>query len=101
MNYLKEYGLNDNQINNIREHFIKEDGNNDIFEYSVKKVRTILDLFQSIGVKNLYDVIITGSDMFFDPIDSVIRRVEKYPDKKELPKLINEDVYNLILVDLL
>ncbi len=101
MNYLKNYNLSDEQINNI-EKLIKERGQNiDTFKYDPEKITSILDLFVSIGVSNIYGIITTNPSMFRDTVRSVKNRINKYGDKNELAKLLNEDANNLSLVGLI
>ena len=101
MNYLKNYNLSDEQINNI-EKLIKERGQNiDTFKYDPEKITSIIDLFVSIGVSNIYGIITTNPSMFRDTVRSVKNRINKYGDKNELAKLLNEDANNLSLVGLI
>ena len=101
MNYLKEYGITDEQIESIDKHFTEVYETPDVLLFEVEKVKEILDIFKSSGINNIYDVIITGSDMFFDTVESVKRRFNSYQNKEELVNLINEDANNLKLVDLI
>ena len=101
MNYLKNYNLSDEQINNI-EKLIKERGQNiDTFKYDPEKITSIIDLFVSIGVSIIYGIITTNPSMFRDTVRSVKNRINKYGDKNELAKLLNEDANNLSLVGLI
>ena len=101
MNYLKNYNLSDKQINNI-ENVIKERGINiDIFKYDPEKIISILDLFVSIGVSNIYGIITTNPSMFRDTVRSIRNRINKYSNINELARLLNEDANNLNLVGLI
>lgn len=101
MNYLKEYNITEEQIEEIDNYFTKTYGSSDVFKYEVEKVKSILDMFRDLNINNIYDVIMSGSDMFFDTAQSVKRRLDKYPNQEELSKLINADANNLKLVDLI
>lgn len=101
MNYLKEYNITEEQIEEIDNYFTKTYGSSDVFKYEVEKVKSILDMFRDLKINNIYDVIMSGSDMFFDTVASVKRRLDKYPNQEELSKLINADANNLKLVDLI
>lgn len=101
MNYLKEYNITEEQIEEIDNYFTKTYGSSDVFKYEVEKVKSILDMFRKLNINNIYDVIMSGSDMFFDTAQSVKRRLDKYPNQEELSKLINADANNLKLVDLI
>ena len=101
MNYLKEYNITEEQIEEIDNYFTKTYGSSDVFKYEVEKVKSILDMFRDLKINNIYDVIMSGSDMFFDTAQSIKRRLDKYPNQEELSKLINADANNLKLVDLI
>ncbi len=101
LDYLKDYGLNDEQIQRVIDAVNSEDVNIDIFKYDSEKVIEILNLFKSIGVINYYEIIVANPTMFCDTIKSIKARLDSYPDKVELARLINENVNNLSLVDLL
>lgn len=100
LNYLKEYNISDEQII-IIEQIIKDRGLDiDLFIYDDDKIKSILDLFISIGVKNIYGIMITNPSLFCDTIKSIENRINKYKNKDELAKLLNEDANNLNLVGL-
>ena len=100
MNYLKEYNITDEEIENIKKVLEAAEVNIDIFLYNKEKIKTILDLFRNIGVTNLYEVIITNPYMFYDTIRSIETKINGYKDKYELARLINEDPNNLEIIHL-
>lgn len=101
MDYLKNYNISDEQIRNI-EKIIKERGQNiDTFKYDSEKIIDILNLFTSFGVNNIYNIIITNPSMFRDTVRSIKNRIDKYIDKSELARLLNEDANNLSLIGLM
>ena len=101
LDYLNNYNISNEQIAIIEKN-IKEKGVNiDIFKYAPEKIISILNLFKSIGVTNFYNIIITNPSMFRDTITSIKNRINKYPNKNELAKLLDEDITNLSLVGLL
>ena len=100
MDYLKEYGITDEEIESIKRIVEVAEVNIDIFLFNEEKVESILDLFKNIGVKNLYEVIITNPYMFYDTVRSIEMRLKGYKDKAELARLINEDPTNLKLIQL-
>ena len=101
MDYLKNYNLSDEQINNV-ERAIKERGVNiDIFKYDPEKIISILDLFVSLGVTNIYGIITSNPSLFRDTVGSVKNRIDKYENKNELARLLNEDSNNLSLIGLI
>ena len=101
MNYLKNYNLSDEQIQNIENAIKEHNVNKDIFEYDSEKITDILNLFLSIGVTNLYNIIITNPSMFCDTVSSIKNRINKYENKYELARLLNDDALNLNLIGLL
>lgn len=100
MNYLKEYNIKEEEIINIEKVLDAAEVNIDIFLYNEDKVKRILDLFKNIGVKNLYEVIITNPYMFYDTVRSIETKINGYKDKYELARLINEDPNNLEIIHL-
>ncbi len=101
MNYLKKYNLSMEQIKDIEKTILDNNIDIDMFIYDSDKIEEILDLFVSIGVINLYNIIITHPAMFCDTVSSIKRRIDKYEDKSKLAKLLNEDALNLGLIELL
>lgn len=101
MNYLKDYNFSDEQIRNIETSIVEHDVNVDIFKYDTEKIIEILNLFLSIGVTNLYNIIMTNPSIFCDTVSSIKNRINKYENKYELAKLLNEDALNLSLIGLL
>lgn len=100
MDYLKDYGITDEEIENINNILDAAEVNIDIFLFNEEKVKSILDLFKNIGVKNFYKIIITNPYMFYDTVRSIETKIKGYRDKAELARLINEDPNNLDIIHL-
>ena len=100
MNYLKKYNITDEEINDIIKVLEVAEVNVDMFRYNEEKITGVLDLFYNIGVRNIYEVIITNPYMFYDTIRSIKVRIDSYKDKEELARLINQDARNLDLIGL-
>ena len=101
MNYLEIYGINKNQIKNIEQILEENDLDVSHFIYDEQSIKDILDQFVGIGVTKLYKVIMTNPFLFYDHPESVKKRINKYENKSELAKLIDDDTNNLGLVSLL
>ena len=101
MNYLTKFSLTEEQIKNIEKLFDERFHNHDVFLYEVEKVKTILGYFVDLGVNDLYDIIMTAPNMFYDTAISIKMRLDSYSNKEELSRLLNADPYNLLLVNLL
>ncbi len=101
MNYLKNYHLSDEQIKKIEDAIKEHHVNIDIFKYDPEKIVAILNLFLSIGVTNLYNIIITNPSLFCDTVSSIENRMNQYENKDELARRLNEDARNLNLIGLL
>ena len=100
MNYLNDYNITNEQIEDIKKVFDKAEVNVDIFLYNEEKIKRILDIFKNLGIKNLYDIIITNPYMFYDTVRSIETKIKGYRDKAELARLINEDPNNLDIIHL-
>ena len=99
MNYLKDYNISLEQINYLKENFDNKQQDN--FIYNNDKIKKILNIFLELGITNLYNIIITNPDMFFDTLDSIKKRIDNYDNKEELRRLLNEDALNLHIIGLL
>ena len=100
MNYLKEYGITEDEIKNISKILDKAEVDIDIFLYNEEKIKSILDLFKNIGVNNLYDIIITNPYMFCDRVETIKKKIDSYGDIEKLRDLLNIDASNLEIINL-
>lgn len=101
MDYLKEYGLNDEQINSFRNLVINTGNNIDIFEVEDDEIKKILNLFVNIGVTNIYGIMMTNPSLFHDTVSSIKERIDEYGNNEELANLLNRDSNNLSLIGML
>lgn len=49
--------------------------------FKIPKIVDILNLFLSIGVTNIYNIIIINPSMFYDTVTSIKNRINKYENK--------------------
>lgn len=100
MDYLKDYNISDDELDNIRRVLGEAEVNIDMFLYNKEKIKSILDLFKNIGVTNFYGIIVTDPYMFYDTVKGIASKINGYRDKGELARLINEDPKNLDIIHL-
>lgn len=100
MEYLSDYGITDEQKEEILRVLKIFDISEDVFIFSHKKIRKILDLFLENKITNLYGILTTNPTLFRDSYESIKKRLESYENKEELASLINDNPENLVLVDL-
>ncbi len=98
--YLKKYNLDDEEIKDIEKAIDNSFAQKELFIYEPDKVTKILDLFVSIGVTNIYGIMIINPELFFENYNYIEKMINSYEDKESLAKLINEDANNLKLIDL-
>ncbi len=90
MNYIKNYGLTDEDIKEIEEYLSDEDINN--YYVSELRVAEILDYLKSLGIKNIKDILMYKSNIFYESVNIIKKNI---PNDKIIIKLINEDYQNL------
>ena len=93
MDYFKKYGLNEEDINEI-ENYIEDD---DINNYYVNELEIIdiLDYLMEIGIKNIKDILKYKTNIFYEKLNNIKKSFE---DRKDVVKLINEDITNFELI---
>ena len=62
-----------------------------------ERVSSIIDYFISIGITNIKDIIITKPNLFYDDVNSIKERIEKYSNTNIL-ELLKEDPINFDLI---
>lgn len=90
MNYIKNYGLTDEDIKEIEEYLSDEDINN--YYVSELRVAEILDYLKSLGIKNIKDILMYKSNIFYEGVNTIKKNI---PNDKIIIELINEDYQNL------
>lgn len=90
MNYIKNYGLTDEDIKEIEEYLSDEDINN--YYVSELRVAEILDYLKSLGIKNIKDILMYKSNIFYESVNTIKKNI---PNDKIIIELINEDHQNL------
>ncbi len=100
LSYLKKYNLSEEEIKEIENSIDNSYAQKELFIYEKEKVIEILDLFVSIGVTNIYGIMILNPELFFENYNFIKDMINSYDDKDTLAKLINEDANNLKLIGL-
>lgn len=93
MDYFKKYGLNEEDIKEI-ENYIEDD---DINNYYVNELEIIqiLDYLTEIGLNNIKDILKYKTNIFYEKLNNIKKSFE---DRKDVVKLINEDIINFELI---
>lgn len=100
MDYLKQYNISDKQIDELKE-IMKQTETINNFRYNKEDIKEILDIFQKLGVRDIYQIIKTNPYLFYDTKESIQERIDEYPNKKALSFLLNMDAENLKLINML
>lgn len=100
MDYLKEYNITEEEIVDIKRSILENEMDENLFIYDYDKIKKILDLFISIGVTNLYGILVTNPLIFGESYEHIKEKVDSYQDKEKLRDLINEDAMNLSIINL-
>lgn len=95
MNYLTKYNLTNEDIKDII-NSIDDDDKLEL-ELNEERVSSIIDYFLSIGLTNIKDIIITKPNLFYDDINSIKMRIEKYSNTNII-ELLKEDPINFDLI---
>ena len=95
MDYLKKYGLTDKEIDDVKSKIEESNVDIDLFLYDENRIMRILDVFSSIGVTNIYGILMVNPDMFGENYSYIKQKVNQYNDKEKLAALLNEDAMNL------
>ena len=95
MEYLTKYNLTTEDIRDITSS-IDEDDKLEL-DLNEERVSLIIDYFLSIGITNIKDIIITKPNLFYDDVNSIKERIEKYSNTNIL-ELLKEDPINFDLI---
>ena len=95
MEYLTKYNLTTEDIRDITSS-IDEDDKLEL-DLNEERVSSIIDYFLSIGITNIKDIIITKPNLFYDDVNSIKERIEKYSNTNIL-ELLKEDPINSDLI---
>jgi hypothetical protein len=94
MDFLKKYGLTDDDINIIKNN--NYDNVINIIIYNKNNVCEIIDYFLSIGIEvpTLAQMLSDRLDLFIQPIDDLKVAFDKF-NVENLVTIINDDIANL------
>ena len=95
MEYLTKYNLTTEDIKDIT-NSIDEDDKLEL-ELNEERVSSIIDYFLSLGLTNIKDIIITKPNLFYDDVNSIKMRIEKYSNTNII-ELLKEDPINFDLI---
>lgn len=95
MDYLTKYNLTNEDIKDII-NSIDEDDKLEL-ELNEERVSSIIDYFLSLGLTNIKDIIITKPSLFYDDVNSIKMRIEKYSNTNII-ELLKEDPINFDLI---
>ena len=95
MEYLTKYNLSTDHIRDIARSIDEEDKLE--LDSNEERVSSIIDYFLSIGLTNIKDIIITKPNLFYDDVNSIKERIEKYSNTNIL-ELLKEDPINFDLI---
>ena len=95
MEYLTKYNLTTEDIKDITSS-IDEDDKLEL-ELNEERVSSIIDYFLSIGLTNIKDIIITKPNLFYDDVNSIKMKIEKYSNTNII-ELLKEDPINFDLI---
>lgn len=93
MDYFKKYGLNDEEIDDIKNYIDNDDVNN--YYVNELDVIEILDYLISIGIDNIKDILKYKANIFYEKLDNIKK---SFDNRKNIVKLINEDITNFELI---
>ena len=97
MNYLKKYGLSDDDLQEIYDNLSDEDWM--MVTNMSTRVERILDYFTALGINNFKDMFIYKVNIFYQHVDDL----QKYISESEVPNIIEklkEDINNFELLGL-
>ena len=95
MDYLKEYGLSDEDIKEVHESLSYEDW---VQISSMKSVvREDIEYFLSLGITNIKDILMGAPYMFYHPAARIKRMVEECQNP-DIVELLKEDPINFDLL---
>ncbi|HIR59636.1 MAG TPA: hypothetical protein IAB38_06250 [Candidatus Onthousia excrementipullorum] len=95
MEYLTKYNLTTEDIRDITSS-IDEDDKLEL-DLNEERVSSIIDYFLLIGITNIKDIIIMKPNLFYDDVNSIKERIEKYSNTNIL-ELLKEDPINFDLI---
>jgi len=99
MDFLKKYGITDDDINIIKNNNYESVINTIIFNQV--NVCSVIDYFVSIGIENstLAQMLSDRLDLFLKSVDDIKDSLEKY-NVSSIVTIINDDIANLKFLDM-
>ena len=92
MDFLKEYGIKDEVINQMLKSY--DQVLIDVFLFDEANVRKVIEYFQVLGIKVIDDLLLYRIEIFSIDVEKLKKSISRF-DQQELIRRINED-YNTI-----
>lgn len=97
MEYLKQFNLTDNDIDDICNTLDDMDINELVMHED--RIIDILNYFVRVGVNNLKEVILARPDLFYENVEYIKNVIENYGTDQAVT-LLNGDIANIDLINL-
>lgn len=95
MEYLKKFNLTSEDINDIVNTIDEQDIME--LEFNEERVASIIEYLVSLGIKDIKNILIYKTNIFYDDLDSIKRRFDEY-NGIDIIDLINENLINFDLI---
>ena len=100
MEYLKEYLSSNEEYNDVVHSIDEANIDDDVFIFDKDKTIKIIKLFKSVGINNIYGILMVNPDLFGESYKYIESKINSFKDKELLAELINEDAMNLSYINL-
>ena len=95
MEYLKKFNLTSEDINDIVNTIDEQDIME--LEFNEERVASIMEYLVSLGIKDIKNILIYKTNIFYDDLESIKRRFDEYTGI-DIIDVINENLINFDLI---